>query len=355
MSTIRDVARLANVSVATVSRVLNGSQKVSQQSRDAVLRAQAELGFSLNVNARTLARQDSEIIGVTVSDLSDPYFGSMVKACENAAQQIGCTLLVCQGFHDAHREIQAIETLLSHRCRGMIVHALNVSDEQLIDYMQRCPTMVLVNRQLKVPGHPDIERRCLNVDNTYGEYLVVSKLIEAGHRRIAYAGSCHDIDDAYERLDGYKKALQEHGIPFDSKLVTSDQPSMEGGMMTAQALLPLIADCIPELQAGNIKPEELPFSAVAVYNDTMAVGLMSVLSTAGLRIPEDISVTGFDDSILARCYNPPLSTVINPVEEMAEYAVHLADALYKKEADSLARPELNLEFIDRMSVRRLKR
>ena len=136
MATIRDVAKLAGVSVATVSRVLNGSSKVSQQSREAVLKAQHELDFHLNASARTLARKDSEIIGVTVSDLSDPYFGCMVKACENAARRLSCSLIVCQGFHEEQREIVAIDTLLTHHCRGLIVHALTIPDDHMADYLR---------------------------------------------------------------------------------------------------------------------------------------------------------------------------------------------------------------------------
>lgn len=329
MPTIRDVAKLAGVSVATVSRVLNNSSKVSEQARAAVLKAQRELDFHLNANARTLARKDSEIIGVTVSDMSDPYFGCMVRACENAAHKIGCSLLVCQGFHEAEREIVAIENLLSHHCRGMIVHALTISDEKLSAYMRRVPSMVLINRAIK--GFAD---RCVNIDNEKGEYLAVSQLIAAGHSAIAYVGSRHNIDDAKQRLSGFRKAMVEHNLPIHQRLMVADEPSLEGGIRAARELF----------------SRQVPFTAVAVYNDTMAAGLMSVFQEKGIAIPQDVSVVGFDDIMLARCLNPPLSTITNPVNEMGEAAVRLSSSLYHKDHQAAAIPDFEVRFVQRRSI-----
>ncbi len=329
MATIRDVAKLAGVSVATVSRVLNGSSKVSQQSREAVLKAQHELDFHLNASARTLARKDSEIIGVTVSDLSDPYFGCMVKACENAARRLSCSLIVCQGFHEEQREIVAIDTLLTHHCRGLIVHALTIPDDHMADYLRRVPSMVLINRE--VPGFED---RCVNIDNEKGEYLAVCQLIAAGHRHIAYIGSRHSILDAKERLTGYRRAMQEHGLSCPPQLMVADEPSLEGGIRAARELL----------------ARGVYFSAVAVYNDTMAAGSMSVFNSRGLQIPADISMVGFDDLLLARCLNPQLSTITNPVEEMGEAAVQLSNSLYLKQPAPYTLPNFDVRFVPRATI-----
>lgn len=331
MATIRDVAKHARVSVATVSRVLNGSPKVSAQARAAVLAAQKELDFHLNANARTLARRDSEIIGVTVSDLSDPYFGSLVRACESEARRLGCTLLVCQGLHETERERLAIENLLSHHCRCLIVHALTLSDAELSDYLKRVPSMVLINRIIK--GY---EKRCVNVDNEKGEYLAVCRLLEQGHKRIAYVGSAHNILDAKQRLSGYKKALKAHGISFDKKLVTADEPLLEGGIRAARELL----------------SRQIEFTAAAIYNDTMAAGFMSVLHQHGIEVPQDVSVVGFDDLLLARCLYPPLSTISNPVEQMGAAAVRLSNALYHHEDTTALLPDLEVGFVERETIAR---
>ncbi len=329
MATIRDVAKLANVSVATVSRVLNGSPKVSAQARAAVLSAQKELDFHLNASARTLARRDSEIIGITVSDVSDPYFGAMVRACEDEARKLGCTLLVCQGFHEEKREITAIENLLTHRCRCFIIHALAMSDETLSDYLRRVPSMVLINRVIK-----GFENRCVNIDNEKGEYMAVEHLLSCGHRQIAYVGSSHNIFDSRQRLAGYKKALRAHGIAFDKKLYTVDEPMLEGGISAAVELLTRGVD----------------FTAAAIYNDTMAAGFISVLHQHGISVPDDVSVVGFDDILLARCLIPPLSTVVNPVEKMGAAAVRLSNALHQKAFEDAELPDFTVRFIERSTV-----
>ncbi len=328
MATIKDVAGRAHVSVATVSRVLNGSAKVSEQTRRAVLEACRELSFYLNANAKALARQDSHIIGATVPDLADPYFGTMIRACERAAQPLGCTLMAIQGFHDAKREEQAIISLISHQCRGLIIHAMSMTDEALRDYMERIPYMVLINRTIE-----GVEERCINIDNVKGEYLAVKELITQGHRKIAYIGSSHKIPDSKERLQGYKLALQEAGIPFDPDLIALDEPYLEGGTQAAIALL----------------QRKVKFTAVSCYNDFMAAGVMSVLCEAGFKIPQDVSVAGFDDLFLASCLIPKLTTVRHPVEEMARRAVLLSSALYAHEEPE-PMPKFEVSLVKRQSV-----
>lgn len=328
MATIKDVAKRAHVSVATVSRVLNGSAKVSEQTRKAVLAAQQELSFYLNANAKALAQQDSHIIGATVPDMADPYFGTMIRACERAAQPLGCTLMAIQGFHDAKREEQAIVSLISHQCRGLIIHALSMKEEVLADYMERIPYLVVINRTIK-----GFEGRCINIDNVKGEYLAVKELIAQGHRKIAYIGSSHKIPDSAERLQGYKRALQEAGIKFDPNLMVAYEPYLEGGTQAALDLL----------------KRKVKFTAVACYNDFMAAGAMSVLSEAGFKIPDDISVAGFDDLFLASCLIPKLTTVHHPVEEMARGAVLLSSALYAHEEPEPL-PEFEVSLVKRKSV-----
>lgn len=334
MPTIRDVARMANVSVATVSRVLNGSTKVSQKSRDAVLQAQKELGFYLNANARALAQRDSHTIGVVVSEISDPYFGAAVRACDDAIHALGYNLLVGQGYHNAEREKRAIDDLISYQCRGLIVHALSLSDEVLRSYMDTIPYMVLINRVLK--GY---ENRCLACDNYAGERLAVEELIRNGHTRIAYINSSHNILDATERLQGYIDSLSSHGLTYDPKMVASADPSLEGGSKAAHELL------------SRLKPGT-DFTAVACYSDVMAAGLMGVFHSNGIRLPQDISITGFDNLFLSDCLIPPLTTINNPVKQMAEEAIHRSLALYAgREIDPPHRVDVSL--VTRGSVRNI--
>ena len=310
MATIRDVARKANVSVATVSRVLNGSPKVSDAAREAVLQARSELGFYLNANAQALVKQDADVVGLVVSDVSDPYFGTMAKECENAAYANGNSLLICQVFHDKNRERKAIEKLLSHHCRGIVAHILTMADDELKYYMKLVPSMVLVNRTLE-----GFEHRCVNIDNHYGEMLATNELLRNGHKKIIYIGSSHRILDRQERLAGYKDALAQAGIAYDERMVLEVEPSLEGGVTAAQSLL----------------KSDLKYTAIACYNDSIAAGIIATLSNHGIKIPHDVSVVGFDDLFLSRCTTPTLTTVYQPISKMSHAAVQLAVSLYKQE------------------------
>ncbi|MDY6321455.1 MAG: substrate-binding domain-containing protein [Succinivibrio sp.] len=326
MSTIRDVARLANVSVATVSRVLNGTAKVSDKAREAVLRAREELGFHLNANAKALAQQESETIGVLVSDVSDPYFGTMVRSCEEVAQHHGKVLLVAQGFHEPEREMRAINSLISRQCSGLIIHALALSDELFAKYMKEFPFMVLVNRIL-----PGFEDRCVNINNKRGMYLAVRELTNAGRRRIAYISSSHPILDADERYEGYLQALDEAGIEPDPDLVIAVPPYLESGFEAAKRILKL----------GGV-------DGLACYNDALASAAMSTFTREGVKVPEDISVVGFDDLPFGKCLTPPLTTVTNPIEIMGRCATELSLSLYSGEPYTL--PEIETRVIRRESI-----
>ena len=334
MPTIRDVARIANVSVATVSRVLNGSNKVSEKSREAVLSAQKQLNFYLNANARALAQRDSHTIGVMVSDVSDPYFGAAVRACDDAIHALGYNLLVAQGYHNNEREKRAIDDLISYQCRGLIVHALALEEDELRYYMDTIPYMVLMNRVIK--GY---EERCLACDNYSGERLAVDALIAAGHRKIAYINSSHNILDSSERLQGYIDTLKLHKLPFESRLVAMGEPSLEGGSQAAEELL------------SRLTPGK-DFTAVACYSDVMAAGLMGTFHNHHITIPDDISIVGFDNIYLSYCLIPALTTVDNPVKTMAKEAITRSLLLY--EGKEIAPPHRNdVELICRSSIKNL--
>lgn len=306
-ATIRDVAKRANVSVATVSRVLNGAAKVSDSAKDAVLKAQKELGFYLNANARTLAKKDSETIGILVSDISDAYFGSMIKSCDVVANSLGKSLLITQGFYDPVREKNAIDSLLSHQCSGLIIHAMAIDDAVLSDYMSRFPAIVLVNRILK--GYED---RCVNIDNKGAMYKEIEYLIKNGHKKIAFINSSFDIIDAHQRKEGYLEAMKENHLEVNEELMLSVPPSLEGGAQAAEKLLQVL------------KKDKNAFTAIACYSDTIAASAMSIFENRGIKVPEEVSFTGFDDLFLSSCLSPALTTVRNPIEDMGKNALLLS-------------------------------
>ena len=308
MATIKDVAILSGVSVATVSRVINNSPKASQASRDAVFKAMHELNYHPNANARALAHQNNETLGLIVADVSDPFFGTMVKAVEQVAQATGNFLLIGNGYHDAAKEKHVIEQLIGHRCSGLVVHAKMLPDEELIQMMSYVPGMVLINRI--VPG---FESRCVALDDRYGSWLATRHLIQEGHKKIGFLCSNHQISDSQDRLQGYLDALQEHNIPVDERLISRGSPDELGGEAAMTELL----------SRGQ------QMTAVVCYNDSMAAGALSVLSDNGIEVPQELSLVGFDDVLISRYLRPRLTTVRYPIIAMATQAAELAIALAK--------------------------
>jgi len=302
-----------------VSRVINSSPKASENSRQAVQSAMDSLNYHPNANARALAQQSTESVGLVVSDVSDPFFGAMVKAVEQVASATGNFLLIGNGYHVEEKERKAIEQLIRHRCAALVVHAKVVPDEELASLMKQIPGMVLINRIL-----PGFEQRCVALDDRYGAWLATRHLIQQGHTRIGYLCSNHEISDADDRLQGYYDALKENGLPCNDRLVTFVGPDESGG---EQAMTELLG------RGRN-------FTAVACYNDSMAAGAMGVLNDNGIDVPREISLIGFDDVLVSRYVRPRLTTVRYPIVTMATQAAELALAL----AENRPLPEITHLF-----------
>lgn len=293
----------AGVSVATVSRVLNNSALVSPDTRDVVMKAVTQLGYRLNANARALATQVSDTIGVVVMDVSDAFFGALVKAVDTVAQQHQKYVLIGNSYHEAEKERHAIEVLIRQRCSALIVHSKALSDDELSDFMQHIPGMVLINRI--VPGYA---HRCVGLDNVSGALMATRMLLNHGHQRIGYLSSNHGIEDDDMRQEGWSKALQEQGIIAPDSWIGSGSPDMQGGEAAMVELL----------------GRNLGLTAVFAYNDSMAAGALTTLKDNGIVVPQHLSLIGFDDIPISRYTDPQLTTVRYPVMSMAKLATELA-------------------------------
>ena len=303
MLTIRDVARLAGVSVATVSRVLNNSTQVSPDTRESVMKAVAQLGYRPNANAQALATQVSDTIGVVVMDVSDAFFGALVKAVDMVAQQYQKNVLIGNSYHEAEKERNAIEVLIRQRCNALIVHSKALSDEELTAFMEQVPGMVLINRI--VPGYL---HRCVGLDNISGAVMATRMLLNNGHQRIGYLASSHRIEDNEQRYEGWLRALQERGVVPPDSWLASGSPDMQGGEAAMVELL----------------GRNPGLTAVFAYNDSMAAGALTALKDNGVAVPQHFSLIGFDDIPIARYTDPQLTTVRYPVASMAKLATELA-------------------------------
>lgn len=329
MSTIRDVAKLAHVSVATVSRVLNHHPSVSEKTRLAVEQAIAQLDYQPNANAQALAVQNTDTIGVVVTDVTDAFFAILVKAVDKVAEEHHKTILIGIGYHHAEKEREAIDTLLRKRCSCLVVHSKALSDEELSDYLYKIPGMVMINRV--IPGY---EHRCVSLDNEKGTYLATEMLIRCGHKYIAYIGSNHAITDETERKNGYFNALKAHHYPIVEQAITHNSPDFEGG---EQAMIDLLS------YNKNL-------TAVVAYNDSMAAGAISVLNENNINVPRQFSIVGFDDMPIARYLIPKLTTVRYPIDLMATYAAKLALSLVDEGVITPPVIQFNPTLVRRFSV-----
>ncbi|MPW31812.1 LacI family DNA-binding transcriptional regulator [Agarivorans sp. B2Z047] len=303
MATIKDVAKEAGVSIATTSRVINNAPHTSETAIAAVKAAMEKLGYRPNANARALVSKSSNAIGVLVNDVSAPFFGSMIKAIDAVASEQGKQLLIGNGYHDATKERNAINLLINSRCESLVVHSKGISDEELVKLANEVPGMVLINRIV-----PNIENRCIALDNRRGSYIATEYLIKNGHKHIGYICSSHDIEDAHDRLSGYLDALKEYGIESNDEYIEYGEPDELGG---EQAMI-------------NLMAKNTDITAIATYNDYMAAGSLALLQENGVRIPEDMSVIGFDDGHIARFIYPRLTTIRYPIQVMANQAVKLS-------------------------------
>jgi LacI family transcriptional regulator len=334
MATIREVSRLARVSPATVSRVINGTTPVAPSTQRRVLEAIATLDYKPNVFARGLATNRSGGIGITVNEVSSPYFGAFVAGVERVARENGIHLMVSSGFADAANERRSIEFLLGRRCDGLVVQVEGLSDEELIEWVRHGPAPVVVfGRSIA-----EIEDACIVMDNERGGALATEHLLDHGHRRIGHVTGPLSFPDARARLHGYRRALEAAGVAYDERAVVESDFQEEGGAKAVARLL----ERFPDLQA------------IFFGNDQMAAGGMRTLRESGLDVPGDISVVGFDDVFLARYLTPTLTTIRQPLVDMGRAAAHLLLARLGQEGREVVH-RFDPELVERQSVARAAR
>jgi LacI family transcriptional regulator len=329
--TLEMVARAASVSPSTVSRILNGTASVSAGKREAVDNAVQRLGFRPNPVARGLAGGRTLSIGVLTQTISSPFYGEALRGIEDLLEPAGYIPTFVSGHWQERDERKALGALLARRVDGVIVLAGSLPNEALHKVAQQLP-MVVVGRDLKGPG-----LFSLNFDNHGGGYMATQHLVECGHRRIAFIAGDPLQRDALERLAGYRKALAQARIVFDPALVLPGDFTEVGGLLAINRLL----------------DSKVPFSAIFAANDQTAIGAALGLYRKGVRVPDDVSLVGFDDLAPARFATPPLTTVRQAVYEMGSQAAMAMLSLLNG-----TRPQLSLpppQLVPRESTRRVLR
>ena len=296
--TLEMVALAAGVSPSTVSRILNGTAVVSGLKKQAVDDAIARLGFVPNPIARGLAGGRTLSIGVVTQAIDSPFYGAALRGIEDELDPAGYSPLFVSGHWNAASEDRCIDVLRSRRVDGIIVLTGRLTDEALTACARQLP-VVVTGRQLKAHG-----LFALNFDNLEGGRLATRHLIELGHQRIAFIAGDADHPDANDRLRGYRQALEEAGINFDPALVVPGEYHEVSGLLAVDRLL----------------ETSQRFTAIFAANDQMACGAALGLHRRSLRVPEDVSLVGFDDLPTSLYAIPPMSTVHQPAYELGRLA-----------------------------------
>lgn len=303
MATIKDIAQAAGVSLATVSRVINDGPKVGKATRERVKQIMKDMGYRPNANARALVTQRSASLGVVIAELHDPFFALLAHGVETVTRKNNVQILLSAGSIAKDTELRAIETLLEHRVEAMVVHSKALDDATLIEFARQIPGFVLINRYI-----PEIANRCVWLDNETGGRMMAEYVIRQGHKDLAVISSHYQIDDPVQRLTGIRKAAASAGLTLPDSMIEYASPDQEGGELAMQNLL----------ATGS------RFTALLAYNDAMAAGAMAIMQDHGINVPEQVSIVGYDDVLLAKYCRPKLTTLRYPIEMMAAKAAELA-------------------------------
>ena len=315
-ATLAMVAERAGVSPSTVSRILNGTAVVSDEKRAAVDQAIAKLGFVPNPVARGLAGGRTLSIGVVSQAIDSPFYGAALRGIEVELGTAGYSPLFMSGHWRADEEARCIDVLRSRRVDGLIVLTGRLADSALRSLARSLP-VVVTGRSLKASN-----LLSMDFDNREGARQATQHLIDLGHRRIAFISGDPEHPDAVDRQQGYRSAIEAAGLRFDPALVAPGNFSEHSGLLAVERLL----------------DSRTRFSAIFAANDQMAFGASLGLYRRGLRVPDDVSMVGFDDVAGSVYMVPPLTTVHNPIQEIGELAARAMLSLLAGERPAVEVP-----------------
>ena len=301
-TTIKDVAAAAGVSVATVSRVLNKSQRVDAELAERVLQAVSRLGYRPSAVARSLRVQQTRVVGLIISDIRNPFFTDAVRGIEDSVGAEGYSLVLCNSDEDLAKEAGYLDLVVEERMAGAIVSPASTEDTRLSALTARGVPVVVMDREAAREAVDSVL-----VDNVRGGELATAHLIEGGYQRIACITGPPRTSTGNDRLEGWRAALAAAGRDAPDALVRRADFKEDGGHAAATELL------------ASAEPPDAFF----VANNLMTVGVLAAVAEAGLSVPEDVGVVGFDDMSWARLLRPPLTTVAQPTYELGRVAAEL--------------------------------
>ena len=302
MATIKDVARLAGVGVGTASRVISGRGSASAAAVKRVQDAIKELDFRPSGIARALSSRTLGMIGVFVPDFSGPFFGRILQTMDAELREFDRHMVAANGCGHGDRRQQALDGtafLIQRECDGLMLQSNEMSDEDLLELHRLQPRLAVLNRVV-----PTLEGQCFSADHRVGGRLAAQALLSRGHRHLAVISGPQSAPDNHDRLSGFYDELATHGVTRESVLQVEGDFSSESGWRAATQLLEM----------------RRPFTGLFAANDVMAIAAISRLQQAGLRVPQQVSVVGYDDSEPASYSNPRLTCVRIPIQEVVSNA-----------------------------------
>jgi len=301
-TTIKDVAKLAEVHPSTVSRVINDDSRISEKTKNKVLLIIKKLGYTPNAIARGLKIKRTYTLGMLIPDITNPFFAEIARGVEDAANKNNFNVILCNTDDKLKKERTYLEILKGKRVDGLILGTAHVKDKSILELEMKKFPYILISRNIE-----GLDKNCIIVDDVEGGMMATEYLIKLGHRRIAHITGPLKTRSALNRLKGYKLALKKYNIEYMNELVEEGDFRIKGGYQAMKKFLKLLE----------------PPRAIFAANDLLALGAMQAIQKKNFHIPEDFSVVGFNDIELASFVYPALTTIRQPMLEMGELAVKM--------------------------------
>ena len=318
--TIREIAQLVGVSANTVSRALNNKPDVSSETRKNIIKAAQFLNYSPNAIARALVQRTTRTIGMVMSDISDPFFGEMVKDAEVFFRAHGYNLILCNTQENSNQEKGSIEALINKRVDGILLTPVGKNGENIQEIFNNRVPIVLLGRYFDKPSVPSVTS-----NDEKGGYLATRHLIELGHQRILFVNVSHHISSARDRFRGYQKALKEFSLEYDQSLQIQTSFDLEDTYQKTKKFF----------------DQQRKVTAVVVFCDILAISVMKAIIDVGFKIPQDISIIGFDNIKIGSLLPSPLTTIDPNKKKMVEKASEIL--LNAIKLDNVERGNISIE------------
>jgi LacI family transcriptional regulator len=310
--TIYDVAREANVSMATVSRVVNGNPNVKPATRKKVVEVIDRLGYRPNAVARGLASKKTTTVGVIIPDISNPFFAELARGIEDIATMYKYNIILSNSDQNIDKELHLLNTMLGKQVDGIVFMGGNIKEQHVAEF-KKSPVPIVMAGSIEESG----EIPSVNIDYEQASFDAVSSFIERGHKNIAFvSGPFHEPINKYKKLEGYKRALSEAGIQYNEEFVIEGDYTYDSGIEGIEKILEL-----------EVKP-----TAILVGSDEMALGVVHGAFDRGYKVPDDFEVITSDNTRMTLMVRPQLTTIVQPLYDIGAVAMRLLTKYMNKES-----------------------